>query len=80
MFKAALPMVETVAKGLRDELGMDGRLEVEILEQGDAVGAWYNDSLLVVIFPTADVLNQVRTLQRASSLLHKGVCWLLNVC
>ena len=61
MFKAALPMVESINKSLRTALGFEGKLQVEILDQGDAVGAWYNDSLLVVIFPTGDSITRVRS-------------------
>jgi hypothetical protein len=52
-------MVETILKNLRTSMDMEGKLDVDILDQGDAVGAWYNSSLLVVLFPTGDTLPKV---------------------
>lgn len=53
-------MVESILKGVRDAAGLEGKLEAEILDQGDAVGAWYSDTVLCVVFPTAETLKWVR--------------------
>jgi hypothetical protein len=52
-------MVETMLKALRTDLEMPGKIGVQILDQGDAVAVWNNESLLVVLFPTGDTLNRV---------------------
>ena len=61
-FKAAVPMIETMLKTLRADLEMGGKLNVKVLDQGDAVGTWYNEDLFVVIFPTGETLPKVRSL------------------
>jgi hypothetical protein len=37
-------------------------LNVDIWDQGDAVGAWFGDNLAAVLFPTADTLKQLKQL------------------
>lgn len=61
-FKAAQPMIEQLLQSLRQLEGLSGGLKGEILDQGDAVGAWMGKSLAAVLFPTADTLKQVLTL------------------
>ena len=58
-FKAALPLIEGVLKGLRQASGLQGGLNSEIWDQGDAIGAWMGAMLAAVIFPTPDVLRKV---------------------
>lgn len=52
-------MVEKMLKALRMDLELGGKIGVQILDQGDAVGVWYNESLSVVLFPTGDTLPKV---------------------
>jgi hypothetical protein len=59
MFKGVLPMVESIVKDVRSSLDMGGKMAVEILDQGDAVGAWYNEDMLIVVFPTGDTITKV---------------------
>lgn len=59
-FKAALPLIEGVLRGLRQASGLQGGLNSEIWDQGDAIGAWMGAMLAAVIFPTPDVLRKVR--------------------
>lgn len=65
-------------KSLRTELDMEGKLDVKVLDDGDAVGVWYNADLLVALFPTGDTLPEVRLsrllLQRTSFI----VCLIVN--
>ena len=63
-FKAAMPMVETLLKKLKVQPGLEGRMNAEILDDGDAVGAWSSDKILAVIFPTAETLNKVHNSSR----------------
>ena len=58
-FKAALPLVEGVLKGLRQASGLQGGLNSEIWDQGDAIGAWMGVKLAAVVFPMPDVLRKV---------------------
>ena len=58
-FKAILPMVELILKGLKAEKGLEGALRAAIWDDGDAVGAWEGKNLSAVVFPTAEVLKQV---------------------
>ena len=58
-FQAATPMVEGLLRDLKQTEGLDGKLNAEILEDADCVGAWYGEKLLAILFPTADVLNKV---------------------
>ena len=59
-FKAVLPMVESILRGLKQTPGLEGPLASEIWDQGDAVGAWRGARLAAVVFPTADTLKRVR--------------------
>lgn len=61
-FKAVLPMVETIMKGLKATEGMAGPLAAEIIDQGDAVGQWKGDKLAAVVFPTGQTLKAVKSL------------------
>ena len=51
-FSVAVPMVERVLLGCKRKEGFEGRLDAEILDQGDAVGAWTSPSISAVLFPT----------------------------
>lgn len=54
-------MIETMLKTLRADLEMGGKIDVKVLDQGDAVGTWFNEDLFVVIFPTGETLPKVHT-------------------
>lgn len=58
-FKAASPMVEKILLRLKQESSLQGSLRSEILDQGDAVGAWQSPKLAAVLFPTSETLDQV---------------------
>lgn len=68
-FKAALPMVESILKAVKATTGLEGRLQAEILDQGDAVGVWYNDKILAALFPTAETLNKIQQLAEGKQLV-----------
>ncbi len=55
-------MVESILKGLKSMLELQGPLQASIWDQGDAVGAWVGDKLVAVVFPTPVTLPQVCTL------------------
>ncbi|KAF8073061.1 hypothetical protein HT031_000722 [Scenedesmus sp. PABB004] len=61
-FKAAAPLVEGLLKQLKQIDELRGPLDVQIWDQGDAVGAWFGDKLAAVLFPTADVYEQLKAL------------------
>ncbi len=61
-FKAATPMVERLLRQLKQLPGLEGKLSATLLDDADAVGAWYSDNLALVVFPTAETLNQIRKL------------------
>ena len=62
-FKAASPMVEGLLKGLKKEDGLQGPLSSKVLDQGDAVGAWFGKDqggpLAAILFATSETLKQV---------------------
>ena len=57
-------MVEGLLKGLKKEDGLQGPLSSRVLDQGDAVGAWYGKDqggpLAAVLFATSETLKQVQ--------------------
>lgn len=59
-FKAVLPMVEDIIRGLKGVAELQGPLQASIWDQGDAVGAWIGDKIVAVVFPTPETLPQVR--------------------
>ena len=59
-FKAVLPMVESIIRGLKGVSELQGPLQASIWDQGDAVGAWIGDKIVAVVFPTPETLPQVR--------------------
>eukprot|EP00877_Chromochloris_zofingiensis_P011974 jgi/Chrzof1/702/Cz01g25120.t1 len=75
-FKAALPLIEGLLKQLKKVEGLQGPLNAEIWDQGDAVGAWYGDKLGAVLFPTASTLNKLRDLADGSQ--QPGVLLIVN--
>lgn len=58
-FKAVLPMVEDIIRGLKGVAELQGPLQASIWDQGDAVGAWIGDKIVAVVFPTPETLPQV---------------------
>ena len=56
-------MVEGLLKGLKKEDGLQGPLSSRVLDQGDAVGAWYGKDqggpLAAILFATSETLKQV---------------------
>ena len=58
-------MVEGLLKGLKKEDGLQGPLSSRVLDQGDAVGAWYGKDqggpLAAVLFATSETLKQVQS-------------------
>lgn len=61
-FKAALPMVESLVKRLKQLPGLQGPLKARIIDDGDAVGEWVGENLALMLFPTAETLNDLRRL------------------
>ncbi|KAL3156971.1 hypothetical protein ABBQ38_001229 [Trebouxia sp. C0009 RCD-2024] len=57
-FKAVLPMVEDIIRGLKGVAELQGPLQASIWDQGDAVGAWIGDKIVAVVFPTPETLPQ----------------------
>jgi len=70
-FKAVLPMVESMLAELKRTAGLEGRLNGEIWDQGDAVGAWLGAAMTVIVFPTAETLKRVRP-QKALAIHRIG--------
>ena len=56
-------MVEGLLRGLKKEDQLQGPLSSKVLEQGDAVGAWFGKDqggpLAAVLFATSETLKQV---------------------
>ncbi|CAD7700526.1 unnamed protein product [Ostreobium quekettii] len=58
--QAAAPMAEGILNGLRRVGGLEGRLDAEILDDADCVAAWTGQNLAAVLFPTADILIELK--------------------
>ena len=43
---------------------LQGRITAEWMDESDCVGAWQNERLAAVLFPTAETLPQVRQMAR----------------
>lgn len=52
-------MLESLVLSLKQEPQLQGPLSSEVLDQGDAVGAWTGPRLAAVLFATAETLKQV---------------------
>eukprot|EP00963_Diacronema_lutheri_P010348 scaffold1019_cov338-Pavlova_lutheri.AAC.25 len=68
-FRAAQPMVEGILKELKKDEGLSGSLAVDVLDEVDAVGVWCNETMLAVLFPTAEVLQKVAEMARGKRLV-----------
>ena len=79
-------MVEGLLKGLKREAGLQGPLSSRVLDQGDAVGAWYGKDqggpLAAVLFATSETLKQVQvgfaSCMRSDMHTHESIvsqCW-----
>lgn len=70
-FKAATPVVSTLLEGLIDtqELAQENTTKTYILDDGDAVGVWESEKVVLVLFPNADCLEKVKTLDNESGRL-----------
>ena len=59
-------MVEGLLRGLKKEDTLQGPLSSKVLDQGDAVGAWFGKDqggpLAAILFATSETLKQVRFL------------------
>lgn len=66
-FRAALPMIESLLLRLKRSEGLEGRITAEWIDEGDCVGAWQSEKLAAVVFPTAEVLKDVRRIDDALS-------------
>ncbi|CAL5219287.1 g1091 [Coccomyxa viridis] len=79
-FKAASPMVEGLLKGLKKEDQLQGPLSSKVLDQGDAVGAWFGKDqggpLAAILFATSETLKQVREI--AENVGDSGLTLLIN--
>ena len=64
-FKAAAPMVESLLRQLKNVPGLEGPLQAKIIDDADAVGAWVGDNIVLVLFPTAETLKEVRVIVEA---------------
>ena len=57
-------MVEGLLKGLKKEAELQGALSSKVLDQGDAVGAWFGKDqggpLAAILFATSETLKQAR--------------------
>ena len=75
-FKAASPMVEGLLQGLKKEDRLQGPLSSKVLDQGDAVGAWFGKDqggpLAAVLFATSETLKQVSFLLKCWT---RGMLW-----
>ncbi|KAK9810156.1 hypothetical protein WJX72_005755 [[Myrmecia] bisecta] len=68
-FKAVLPMVESILRRLKVLSKLQGALNAEIWDQGDAVGAWGSDKLAAVVFLTPETIPKMRALAEGKSLV-----------
>lgn len=68
-FRAAQPMVEGILKELKKDDGLMGSLDVDILDEVDAVGVWCSENILAVLFPTAEVLQKVAEMAQGKKLV-----------
>lgn len=51
-FKAATPLVEQLLRRVKQLPGLEGPLNAEVLDEGDAVGAWTSKNIATILFPT----------------------------
>ncbi|CAG9467324.1 unnamed protein product [Pedinophyceae sp. YPF-701] len=58
-FKAALPLVEDLLRGVREGTGLTGKLEAEVIDMGDAVGCFESDKILAVLFPSGSTMKEI---------------------
>ncbi len=65
-------MVEGLLKGLKKEDQLQGPLSSKVLDQGDAVGAWFGKDqggpLAAILFATSETLKQVSFWERISQM------------
>ncbi len=62
-------------KTLKQEYSLTGPIACEVLDQGDAVGAWTSANLAAILFPTAETLKGVR---RIAEQRPEGLTVLVN--
>ncbi|CAD7699033.1 unnamed protein product [Ostreobium quekettii] len=63
-FRAVTPLVESILMDLKRQQGLEGRLEAQVLDEGDAVGCWESKKLAAVLFPVSDTVDRIRRLDR----------------
>ncbi|CAD7701048.1 unnamed protein product [Ostreobium quekettii] len=63
-FRAVTPLVESILLELKRQQGLEGRLEAQVLDEGDAVGCWESKKVAAVLFPVSDTVDQIRGLDR----------------
>lgn len=63
-FKAAAPMVEDILRNTTDVMAKGG-CKTEILDDADAIGLWDGKAIATVLFPTADVVDDMMALAKA---------------
>ncbi|KAL3136401.1 hypothetical protein ABBQ38_005658 [Trebouxia sp. C0009 RCD-2024] len=63
--QVAIPtLIEPLLRQLKQQEALQGRMTAEWMDESDCVGAWQNERLAAVVFPTADTLSQVRHMAR----------------
>lgn len=72
-FKAATPVVSTLLEGLIDtqdlteEKNVKSSVKAYILDDGDAVGVWESEKVVLVLFPNADCLEKLKGFDNVSN-------------
>eukprot|EP01025_Chloroclados_australasicus_P004398 TRINITY_DN11077_c0_g1_i7.p1 TRINITY_DN11077_c0_g1~~TRINITY_DN11077_c0_g1_i7.p1 ORF type:complete len:285 (+),score=34.14 TRINITY_DN11077_c0_g1_i7:95-949(+) len=68
-FQAAQPLVEEILKGIKELDEFSAQLKGQILDDGDAVGAWQNDNIGLILFPTAETLRPIKQMAENKKLM-----------
>lgn len=66
-FRAAQPLVEGLLRRLKLLEGLQGPLDGQTWDQGDACAAYVGANLAAVVFPTAAVMDKLRALAEGGS-------------
>ncbi|MCO5613011.1 hypothetical protein L7F22_067284 [Adiantum nelumboides] len=70
-FKAARPVVSSLLGGLieRDSSAEKNDVNSYIADDGDAVGVWESEKVVIILFPNAECLEKVKTLDSNNNRL-----------
>jgi hypothetical protein len=61
-FKAAMPMVESILRTVKQLEGLRGPLKSEIWDQGDGFACWKGSNIAAVLFPTAATITMSKVI------------------